>query len=89
MAVTNATDPAGDSSDRRKLIVVMHADMAGYSRLIGLHDVGTLGRLRALRQDVIEPAIEEQRQDRQHPATLQRSLPYRAAPTSVRMAVRV
>jgi adenylate cyclase len=33
--------------------------MAGYSRLIGLDDVGTLQRLRTLRQDLIDPAIEE------------------------------
>ena len=46
-------------SDRRRLIAVVHADMAGYSRLIGLDDVGTLARLRALRQNLIDPAIEE------------------------------
>ena len=33
--------------------------MVGYSRLIGLDDVGTLERLRALRSDVIDPAIAE------------------------------
>jgi TolB-like protein/class 3 adenylate cyclase/tetratricopeptide (TPR) repeat protein len=37
----------------------MYADMAGYSRLIGLDDAGTLTRLRALRRDLIDPAIEE------------------------------
>ena len=47
------------SSDRRKLIAVVHMDMAGYSRLIGLDDIGTLERLRALRRDLIDPAIEE------------------------------
>lgn len=46
-------------ANRRKLIVVMHADMAGYSRLIGPDDVGTLDRLRSLRKDLIDPAIEE------------------------------
>jgi adenylate cyclase len=34
-------------------------DMVGYSRLIGLDDVGTLQRLRALRPDLVDPAIEE------------------------------
>jgi adenylate cyclase len=38
---------------------VVHADIVGYSRLIGLDDVGTLERLRALRRDVIDPAIAE------------------------------
>ena len=33
--------------------------MVGYSRLIGLDDAGTLERLRALRREVIDPAIEE------------------------------
>ena len=44
---------------RRKLIAVLYADMVGYSRLIGLDDVGTLERLRALRSDLIDPAIDE------------------------------
>ena len=33
--------------------------MVGYSRLIGLDDAGTLERLRALRRNLIDPAIEE------------------------------
>jgi adenylate cyclase len=43
----------------RKLIAVVYADMVGYSRLIGLDDVGTLDRLRALRSILIEPTIAE------------------------------
>src|SRR5690242_3884067 len=43
--------------DRRKLIAVLYADMVGYSRLVGLDDQGTLNRLRALRREVINPAI--------------------------------
>jgi adenylate cyclase len=35
----------------------MHADVVGYSRLIGLDDTGTLERLRALRRDLIDPSI--------------------------------
>jgi adenylate cyclase len=49
----------GDNRDRRKLVAVLYADMVGYSRLIGLDDVGTLERLRALRRDLIDPAITE------------------------------
>ena len=45
--------------DRRKLIAVAHADMVGYSRLIGLDDAGTLARLRELRSTLIDPAIDE------------------------------
>ena len=33
--------------------------MVGYSRLIGLDDVGTLERLRSLRSTLIDPAITE------------------------------
>ena len=33
--------------------------MVGYSRLIGLDDVGTLERLKTLRSTVIDPAIDE------------------------------
>ena len=45
--------------DRRKLVAVLYADMVGYSRLIGLDDQGTIRRLRGLRQNLIDPAIEE------------------------------
>ena len=54
---TIRTTPAG--RDRRKLVAVLYADMVGYSRLIGLDDQGTLNRLRALRHNLIDPAIEE------------------------------
>jgi len=43
----------------RKLIAVLYADMVGYSRLIGLDDVGTLRRLKSLRRKLIDPAIDE------------------------------
>ena len=33
--------------------------MVGYSRLIGLDDIGTLERLRNLRANLIDPAIDE------------------------------
>ena len=59
MSGSNAPDLIGKPPDRRKLIAVAYADMVGYSRLIGLDDVGTLERLRSLRRNVIDPAIEE------------------------------
>jgi adenylate cyclase len=46
-------------SSGRKLVAVLYADMVGYSRLIGVDDAGTLQRLRSLRANLIEPAIEE------------------------------
>jgi adenylate cyclase len=41
------------------LVAVVYADMVGYSRLIGQDDVGTLRRLRSIRINLINPAIEE------------------------------
>ena len=59
MTVNEASENDVASSDRRKLVAVVYADMVGYSRLIGLDDVGTLERLRRLRRELIDPAIEE------------------------------
>ena len=41
MSVTRTSDALGGSSGGRKLVVVVYADMVGYSRLIALDDVGT------------------------------------------------
>src|ERR1700704_1282214 len=56
---TKAPDPTGRPPDRRKLVAVLYADMVGYSHLTGLDDTETLERLRALRREVIDPAIDE------------------------------
>jgi adenylate cyclase len=59
MSVIDESDPTERPPRGRKLIAVVHADMIGYSRLIGLDDVGTLERLRSLRANLIDPAIDE------------------------------
>jgi adenylate cyclase len=59
MAMTSVLGPTHGATDRRKLIAVLHADVVGYSRLIGLDDVGTLGRLGRLRRTIIDPTIDE------------------------------
>ena len=41
----------------RRLAAILAADVAGYSRLIGADEAGTLGRLRTLRAEVIDPAL--------------------------------
>ena len=41
----------------RRLAAVLAADVAGYSRLVGVDEEGTLARLRSLRMDVIDPAV--------------------------------
>jgi adenylate cyclase len=53
----SATNLTGDELGERRLRAIMHADVVGYSRLIGQNDVGTIRRLRTLRQALIDPAI--------------------------------
>jgi adenylate cyclase len=43
----------------RRLAAILAADVAGYSRLMGADEEGTLGRLKSLRADVIDPKIAE------------------------------
>jgi len=45
----------------RRLAAILAADVAGYSRLIGADEEGTLNRLRSNRTDVIDPKISEHR----------------------------
>jgi class 3 adenylate cyclase len=45
----------------RRLAAILAADVAGYSRLIEADEDGTLGRLKALRTEVIDPKIAEHR----------------------------
>jgi adenylate cyclase len=42
---------------QRKLAAILAADVAGYSRLMGADEEGTLARLKALRAELIDPAI--------------------------------
>src|SRR5262245_24057803 len=48
-------------SQNRRLAAILAADVAGYSRLIGGDEEGTLNRLRSIRTDVIDPKINENR----------------------------
>ena len=41
----------------RRLAAILAADVAGYSRLMGADEEGTLGRLKAPRAGLIEPKI--------------------------------
>jgi adenylate cyclase len=45
----------------RRLAAILAADIAGYSRLIGADEEGTLARLKALRRELIDPKIAEHR----------------------------
>ena len=44
-------------SETRKIAAILVADVVGYSRLAGADEDRTLSRLRALRSDLIDPAI--------------------------------
>ena len=42
----------------RKLVAILVADIVGYSRLAGTDEDRTLSRLRGLRSDLVDPAID-------------------------------
>jgi len=50
-----------DGRVARRLAAVLAADVAGYSRLMGVDEEGTLAALRASRRQVIDPKIAEHR----------------------------
>jgi adenylate cyclase len=43
----------------RRLAAIFAADVAGYSRLMGAAEEGTLERLKALRRELVDPKIAE------------------------------
>ena len=46
-------------SQIRRLAAILAADVAGYSRLMGVDEEGTLERLKALRHELLDPKIAE------------------------------
>ena len=46
-------------SQTRRLAAILAADVAGYSRLMGADEEGTLGQLKAIRAEIIDPKIVE------------------------------
>lgn len=47
----------GQHRSVRRLAAILAADVAGYSRLIGADEEGTLDRLRAIHADIIDPKV--------------------------------
>jgi len=45
----------------RRLAAILAADIAGYSRLMGADEEGTLATLKAIRRELVDPKIEEHR----------------------------
>src|ERR1700751_4858424 len=54
-------EPAGPARVERRLAAILAADVAGYSRLMGADEEGTLERLKALRRELLDPKIAEHR----------------------------
>jgi len=51
------SETIGSRTVERRLTAVLAADLAGYSRLMGRDEVGTLARLTRLRREIVDPAI--------------------------------
>src|SRR5262249_1110517 len=49
--------PEREAGLARRIAAIFAADVAGYSRLVGYDEEGTLARLRALRRDLVDPEI--------------------------------
>jgi TolB-like protein/class 3 adenylate cyclase len=50
---------SGSSETHRRLAAILAADVAGYSRLMGADEEGTLNRLKAHRRELVDPKIAE------------------------------
>ena len=46
-----------ENGTERRLAAIMSADVAGYSRLMGKDEAGTLAALKALRREVFAPQV--------------------------------
>ncbi len=51
--------PGDDDRIERKLAAILAADVAGYSRLMGVDEEGTLTRWKAHRRTIVDPSIKE------------------------------
>jgi hypothetical protein len=76
-------------AERRKIAAILVADVVGYSRLAGADEDGTLARLRALRSDLIDPAVAAH-----HGRTVKRTgdgslIEFRSVVDAVRCAIAV
>src|SRR6202046_1083403 len=79
----------GAMAETRKIAAILVADVVGYSRLTGADEEGTLARLRALRHDLIDPAIAAH-----HGRTVKRTgdgslIEFRSVVDAVRCAIEV
>ena len=59
--VTMPTETLDQTRSERRLAAILAADVAGWSRLMGADEEGTLARLKALRRELIDVEIERHR----------------------------
>ena len=61
--IASVAGAAGLASERveRRLTAILAADVAGYSRLMGVDEEGTLAGLKAHRRELVDPKIAEHR----------------------------
>jgi TolB-like protein/class 3 adenylate cyclase len=76
-------------AETRKIAAILVADVVGYSRLAGADEEGTLARLRAMRSDLIDPAVAAH-----HGRTVKRTgdgsiVEFRSVVDAVRCAIEV
>ena len=57
--VTGREDALSGERVERRLAAILAADVAGYSRLMGEDETGTLARLRSHRRELIDPKVAE------------------------------
>jgi class 3 adenylate cyclase len=53
--------PDRDTAPARRIAAILAADVAGYSRLVGADEAGTLARLKTHRRELVDPKIDEHR----------------------------
>jgi TolB-like protein/class 3 adenylate cyclase len=61
LAAISGEDTVRVERVERRLAAILAADVAGYSRLMGEDEEGTLAALRTIRRELIDPKIEEHR----------------------------
>src|SRR5262245_33699452 len=59
--MTQGEAPLSAARVERRLAAILAADVAGYSRLIGADEEGTLARLKTIRAELIDPTIAAHR----------------------------
>src|SRR5947209_13929741 len=57
----NPSIQVGAMPSTRRLAAILAADVAGYSRLMGVDEEGTLAALKAIRRDLLDLKIKEHR----------------------------